>query len=111
MLPLDGKGRTPGSTETNEESPGSSELQAGPERLPGRASPHEQRGKKTLSGLSEEPGAALCLKLSVKSEMCNRRNLSLLLSLKIKEGKKGNKQDLCTRPLPIASFMSPQCWS
>lgn len=101
VLLLDGKGRTPGPTETNEETPRCSKLQAGLGLLPGGASPHEQRRKKTLSGLSEESGAALCLKLSVKSEICNRKNISLL-SLK-KEKKKGDKPDLCTRPFPIAS--------
>lgn len=60
--------------------PGPQDCKPGLGSCPGAASPRAQRGKKTLSGLSEEPGAASCLKLSVKSEICNRRNISLYLS-------------------------------
>lgn len=60
--------------------PGTLNCKQGWGSRPAGASPREQHGKKTLLGLSEEPGAALCLKLSVESEICNRRNISISLN-------------------------------
>lgn len=77
--PLMGKAGHQGLLRPLQSFPGTQNCRQGLGFRPGGASPHEQHGKKTLPGLSGEPGAALCLKLSVKSEICNRRNISLSL--------------------------------
>lgn len=77
--PFMGKAEHQGLLRPVQSLPGTQNCKQGLGTRPGGASPWEQCGKKTLSGLSEEPGAALCLKLNVKSEVCNRRNRSLSL--------------------------------
>ena len=52
------------------------ELQEGPGPLPWRGKPSWAAWEEDCQG-SEDPGAALCLKLSVKSEICHRRKISL----------------------------------